>query len=98
LRSRIVALVFTPGGSLMAKSPLICHQGNCIGVVATGPSAAGDRVVSYTGLLRHGKMETGRFVVADQALSAPKEGDPAKLRPLNWRRAVTTNVDTFERT
>lgn len=74
------------------------HKGNCIGFVAVGSSAAGDRVVSYTGLLRHGKMETAWFVVADQALSAAKEGDPAQLKPLNWWRAVTTNVDTFERT
>lgn len=74
------------------------HKGNCIGFVATGSSVTGDRVVSYTGLLRHGKMETAWFVVADQALSATREGDPAKLKQLNWWRAVTTNVDTFERT
>ena len=73
------------------------HRGNCIGFVAVGSSVTGDRVVSYTGLLRHGKMETAWFVVADQALSAANEGDPAKLKPLNWWRAVTTNVDTFER-
>lgn len=74
------------------------HKGNCIGFVATGSSSAGDRVVSYAGLLRHGKMETAWFVVADQALSAAREGDPAKPKQLNWWRAVTTNVDTFERT
>ena len=72
------------------------HRGNCIGFVAVGTSAAGDRVVSYAGLLRHGKMETAWFVVADAALSAAREGDPAKLKPLNWWRAVTTNIDTFE--
>lgn len=74
------------------------HRGNCIGFAAVGSSAAGDRVVTYAGLLRQGKMETAWFVVADQALSAASEGDPAKLKPLNWWRAVTTNVDTFERT
>jgi hypothetical protein len=42
-------------------------------------------------------METAWFVIADQALSASSEGEPAKLKPLNWWRAVTTNVDTFER-
>ncbi len=73
------------------------HQGNCIGFVSVGSSSAGDRVVSYTGLLRHGKMETAWFVVADQNLGASKEGEPAKLEQLNWWRAVTTNVDTFER-
>ena len=72
------------------------HRGNCIGFVAVGTSSAGDRVVSYAGLLRHGKMETAWFVVADAALSAAREGDPAKLKPLNWWRAVTTNIDTFE--
>ena len=73
------------------------HRGNCIGFVAVGSSVAGDRVVSYAGLLRHGKMETAWFVVADQALRAAREGEPAQLKPLNWWRAVTTNVDTFER-
>lgn len=73
------------------------HKGNCIAFVAAGSSPTGDRVVSYTGLLRHGKMETAWFVVADQALSAAGEGEPAKLKLLNWWRAVTTNVDTFER-
>ncbi|MDE5445468.1 hypothetical protein GWG65_29375 [Bradyrhizobium sp. CSA207] len=71
------------------------HKGNCIGFVAVGSSVTGDRVVSYTGLLRHGKIETAWFVVADQALSAAREGDPATLKPVNWWRAVTTNVDTF---
>jgi avidin family protein len=73
------------------------HQGNCIGFVSVGSSPTGDRVVSYTGLLRHGKMETSWLVVADQGLSASREGEPARLQPLNWWRAVTTNVDTFER-
>lgn len=73
------------------------HKGNCIAFVAVGSSATGDRAVSYTGLLRHGKMETAWFVIADQSLSASREGEPAKLKPLNWWRAVTTNVDTFER-
>jgi hypothetical protein len=73
------------------------HQGNCIAFVAVGSSATGDRAVSYTGLLREGKMETAWFVVADQALSASQEGDPATLKPLNWWRAVTTNIDTFSR-
>jgi Avidin family len=73
------------------------HQGNCIGFVSVGSSPAGDRVVSYTGLLRDGKMETAWFVVADKVLSATKEGEPAKLKQLNWWRAVSTSLDTFER-
>jgi len=62
-----------------------------------GSSVTGDRAVSYTGLLRHGKMETAWFVIADQALGASREGEPAKLKPVSWWRAVTMNVDTFER-
>jgi len=44
------------------------HRGNCIAFVAVGSSVTGDRAVSYTGLLRHGKMETAWFVIADQGL------------------------------
>ncbi|MCA6124517.1 hypothetical protein J6500_21860 [Bradyrhizobium sp. WSM 1704] len=73
------------------------HRGNCIGFSSVGASASGDRVVSYTGLLRDGKMETAWFVVADKALVAPGEGEPAALQPVNWWRAVTTSTDTFER-
>ncbi|MDH2386560.1 avidin/streptavidin family protein [Bradyrhizobium sp. CER78] len=73
------------------------HQDNCIGFSSVGSSAAGDRVVSYAGLLRDGKMETAWFVVSDKALVAAGEGEPATLKPLNWWRAVTTSIDTFER-
>jgi hypothetical protein len=73
------------------------HQGNCIAFCSAGRSGTGDRVVSYAGLLRDGKMETAWFVVSDTALSAAKEGEPAKLKQLNWWRSVSTNVDTFER-
>jgi avidin family protein len=73
------------------------HRGNCIGFSAANTSPAGDRVVSYSGLLRNGKMETAWFVVSDKTFSAGKEGEPAKLTPLNWWRAVVMNVDTFER-
>jgi hypothetical protein len=34
------------------------HQGDCISFVAGGETPAGDAAVSYTGLLRDGKMET----------------------------------------
>ncbi|MVT66908.1 hypothetical protein GPL21_17555 [Bradyrhizobium pachyrhizi] len=73
------------------------HQGNCIGFSSVGSSAAGDRVVSYTGLLRDQKMEAAWFVVSDKALVATREGEAAALKPVNWWRAVTTSVDTFER-
>jgi hypothetical protein len=74
------------------------HQGNCIGFSSVGSSATGDRVVSYTGLLRDQKIETAWFVVSDKALVAAREGEAAALKSVNWWRAVTTNVDTFERT
>ncbi len=74
------------------------HRGNCIGFSSVGSGPTGDRVVSYTGLLRDGKLETAWFVVSDKSLSAAKEGDPAHLKPVNWWRAVTTNYDTFKRT
>jgi hypothetical protein len=73
------------------------HRGNCISFTSVGGSASGDHVVSYTGLLRDGKMETAWFMVSDQAISAAKEGEAAVLQQLNWWRAVSTNFDTFER-
>ncbi|WP_431017226.1 hypothetical protein [Bradyrhizobium pachyrhizi] len=54
-------------------------------------------MVSYTGLLRDQKMEAAWFVVSDKALVAAREGEAAALKPVNWWRAVTTSVDTFER-
>ena len=74
------------------------HRGNCIAFSSVGGSPSGDRVVSYAGLLRNGKLETAWFVVSDMSLTASREGEPAELKPLNWWRAVSTNVDTFERT
>jgi hypothetical protein len=34
------------------------HQGDCISFVCGGTTPVGDSVVSYTGLVRNGKMET----------------------------------------
>ena len=73
------------------------HQGNCIAFSSVGTSPTGDRVVSYTGLLRNEKMETAWFVVSDKSLSAKAAGQPAELKSTNWWRAVSTNVDTFEK-
>ena len=74
------------------------HRGNCIAFSSAGSSPSGDRVVTYAGLLRDGKLETAWFVVSDMSLTASKQGEPAELKPVNWWRAVSTNVDTFERT
>jgi avidin family protein len=73
------------------------HQGYCISFVGAGQTAAGDAAVSYTGLLREGKMETMWFVVADSAIKAPREGSPGKREKLNWWRSISTSADTFER-
>jgi hypothetical protein len=73
------------------------HQGDCISFVAGGETAAGDAAVSYTGLLRDGKMETMWFVVADSAIKAAAEGAPGQREKLNWWRSISTSADTFER-
>lgn len=72
------------------------HQGDCISVAGGGRTAAGDAVVSYTGLLRNGKMETLWFLVADAAIKAAA-GQPRKIEKLSWWRSMTTSADTFER-
>ena len=72
------------------------HQGNCISFAAAGTGPAADLLVSYTGLLRNGRMETLWYLVADAALGAPKAGAPGEVTKVNWWRAVTTNADTFE--
>ena len=73
------------------------HQGDCVSFAGGGATPAGDMVVSYTGLLREGRMETLWYVVADSALAAPHEGAPAELKKRPWWRAMMTGADTFER-
>jgi hypothetical protein len=73
------------------------HQGDCISFAAGGSGAAGDLLVSYTGLRRNGRMETLWYVVADAAFSVTKAGAPGELKKLSWWRAITTNADTFVR-
>jgi hypothetical protein len=53
-------------------------QGDCIGLSGGGSTPAGDMLVTYTGLLRDGKLETLWFVVADSALTLPKEDEPSQ--------------------
>ena len=60
------------------------HGGACISVSGAGRTVAGDAVVSYTGLLRDGRMETLWYVATDATLTARKEGEPATIRKLNW--------------
>ena len=73
------------------------HQGDCISFAGGGKTTAGDAAVSYTGLLRGGKMETMWFVVSDSAINAPSEGAPGRREKLNWWRSISTSADTFER-
>jgi hypothetical protein len=70
------------------------HQGDCIAFVGGGATPRGDMLVSYTGLLRGGRMETLWYVVAD---SLPEEGEPGTIKKVNWWRAMMTGADTFER-
>ncbi|CAN7579415.1 avidin/streptavidin family protein [Trinickia sp. LjRoot230] len=73
------------------------HQGNCVCFAAAGQGPAGDVIVSYTGMIREGRMETLWFVVADAALTASAAGEPAAVKKLNWWRSMTTSADTFKR-
>jgi hypothetical protein len=73
------------------------HQGDCVSVAGGGRTPAGDAIVSYTGLFRNGKMETLWLLVADAALKASGEGEPAKIEKLKWWRSISTSADTFER-
>ena len=73
------------------------HQGDCIRFVAGGKTPAGDAAVSYTGLVRDGKMETMWFVVEDAAIKAAEEGAPGRIEKLSWWRSIITSADTFER-
>lgn len=34
--------------------------------------------------------------VSDKTLSAASEGEAARLRPTNWWRILSTNINTFE--
>jgi hypothetical protein len=73
------------------------HRGDCISFAGGGTTPAGDMVVSYTGLLREGRMETLWHVVADSVFAAAREGAPAQLRKRHWWSAMMTGADTFER-
>ena len=54
------------------------HQGDCISFVGAGQTAAGDAAVSYTGLLREGKMETMWF--GDQGAERRLAGQARKAQ------------------
>jgi len=72
-------------------------QGDVIGFTAAAEGKAGAAAVSYTGLLRDGKLEMLWHTVADAALSAEEEGAPAKRQKVPAWRAFGTSLDSFER-
>lgn len=73
------------------------YDGPCIGISGAGKSAAGSMAVSYTGLLRDGRLETLWFVVSDANIAARAEGEIAAAHRLPWWRAMSISSDTFER-
>ncbi|QWF81387.1 avidin/streptavidin family protein [Amycolatopsis sp. CA-230715] len=67
------------------------HTGNCVHFAFARTGQAGDKIASFTGLLRDGRMETLWHVVSDAA------AEPDGLRKLPWAHAAMTSADTFER-
>ena len=72
-------------------------HGNVIGFTAAASGTAGPAAVSYTGLLRDGRLETLWHTVAGRTLTAAGEGAPAEIKEIGAWRAFGTSLDTFER-
>ncbi|RUX20062.1 hypothetical protein EOA23_29225 [Mesorhizobium sp. M2A.F.Ca.ET.042.01.1.1] len=73
----------------------IAH-GDVIGVTAAGEGTAGPAAVSYTGILRDGKLETMWLTVAGSTITG-KEGEIASRKQVGTWRAFGTSLDTFVR-
>lgn len=73
------------------------RKGNCVGIAGGCRTALGDMLVTYTGLLRNGKLQTLWYVVTDASLMADGEGKQAYIKENNWWKAMSTSADTFER-
>ena len=71
--------------------------GDVIGFTSAANGKAGPAAVSYTGILRDGKLEMLWHTVAGHTLTAQKEGEPAKITEVGVWRAFGTSLDTFER-
>jgi hypothetical protein len=67
-------------------------SGDCIAFSSVGTGTAGDMVVSYTGLMRDGRMETMWYFVGAETVEATGARSPTP-----WWKAVIANADTFER-
>lgn len=72
------------------------HQGNLISFMLNGAPYT-KFVVSWTGLLHEGRIETLFTLVASERLTAQTEGSPARNRSLRPFEATTTGADLFER-
>ena len=72
------------------------HQDNLISFVLNGAPYT-KFVVSWTGLLHEGRIETLFNLVAGERLTAEAEGSPARNKPLEPFEATTTGADFFER-
>src|SRR3954467_7876434 len=73
----------TDSGFYGQEIPIVgIHQGDCISFAAGAETEAGDAAVSYTGLLRDGKMETMWFVAADSVIKASARGSPSQREKL----------------
>ncbi len=72
-------------------------HGDVIGFTAAAEGPVGPAAVSYTGILRDGKLETMWHTVAGTTLTAEREGAPARKKQVGAWRAFGTSLDTFER-
>ena len=71
--------------------------GDVIGFTAAADGKIGPAAVSYTGILRDGKLETLWHTVSGQTLTAESPGEPARVTKIGAWRAFGTSLDTFER-
>ncbi len=72
-------------------------HGDVIGFTAAAEGAVGPAAVSYTGIFRDGRLETMWHTVAGAALTAEREGAPARRQQIGAWRAFGTSLDAFER-
>lgn len=72
-------------------------RGDLISFACGGTSPQGDMVVSYTGILRNGRLETLWHMVSGERITAKAEGEPGEKKQVESWEAFVTSLDTFER-
>jgi len=72
------------------------HQDDIISLVLNGAPYA-KFIVAWTGLVRHGRIETLFHSVTSERLTAEAEGSPARSKSLGAWEAISTGADSFER-